>query len=165
MLRPADLVLALRLEHRPKERYEDLSRALVLSLSAAHRGVQRLQLAGLLLPGEKRVNRSALLEFLIHGVRYAFPPVLGPEARGVPTAGALSSLSAELPEGSGAVWPSAEGRSRGPSLVPLYKGVPIAALRDERLHYLLALVDTLRIGQSRERKIGETLLRKALIHG
>ena len=163
-LRSADLGVALRLEHRPEEHYQDLAGALGLSLSASHRSVQRLELSGLLLPGARRVNRSALLEFLVHGVRYAFPPSLGPEVRGVPTAGALPALRGHLPEGLDAVWPSAEGKSRGPALAPLYAGAPAAALRDERLHRLLALVDVLRIGQSRERAIAERMLRGLLMH-
>lgn len=163
-LRAVDLGVALRLEHRPDEHYEDLARALVLSLSASHRAVKRLQQAGLLLPGARRVNRSALLEFLVHGVRYAFPPSLGPEVRGVPTAGALPALREHLPEGLDAAWPSAEGKSRGPALAPLYAGAPEAALHDERLHRLLALVDVLRIGQSRDRGIAERMLRNLLMH-
>lgn len=164
-LRAADLGVALRLEHRPDEHYEDLAGALGLSLSASHRSVRRLQSSGLLLPGARRVNRSALIEFLVHGARYAFPPSLGPEVRGVPTAGALPALRAHLPEGLGAVWPSADGTSRGPALAPLYAGAPAAALHDERLHRLLALVDVLRIGQARERGIAGTMLRNLLIHG
>ena len=77
-LRPVDLGVALRLEHQPDELYEDLAAALGLSLSAAHRSVRRLQLSGLLLPSARRVNRAALLEFLVSGVRYAFPASLGP---------------------------------------------------------------------------------------
>jgi hypothetical protein len=164
-LRAVDLGVALRLEHRPDEHYEDLARALLLSLSASYRCVQRLQVSGLLLPGARRVNRSALIEFLVHGARYAFPPSLGAEVRGVPTAGSLPSIGEHLPEGLNAVWPSAEGRVRGPGLVPLYGGAPVAALHDERLHRLLALVDVMRIGQSRDRKSAETMLRNMLLHG
>jgi hypothetical protein len=164
-LRPVDLGVALRLEHQPDEHYEDLAGALGLSLSASHRSVQRLQLCGLLLPGARRVNRSALLEFLAHGARYAFPASLGAEVRGVPTAGSLPSLREQLPEGLGAVWPSAEGRLRGPAVAPLYEGAPAAALRDERLHRLMALVDVMRLGQPRDRKAGEAELRNMLMHG
>jgi len=164
MLRAADLGVALRLEHQPDEHYEDLGRALGLSLSASHRSVQRLQVSRLLLPGSRRVNRSALLEFLVHGARYAFPPSLGAEVRGVPTAGSLPSVGEQLPEGLNAVWPSAEGRVRGPGLVPLYSGAPVAALHDERLHRLLALVDVMRIGQARDRKSAEAMLRNMLLH-
>lgn len=162
VLRPGDIPVALRLVLHPGELYEDLARALRLSLSAAHRAVRRLEAARLLLPGDRNPNRPALLEFLVHGVRYAFPAEAGAEVRGVPTAGALPEFKGEMPSGSNAVWPSLEGSARGPGLAPLYEGAPAAALADPRLHRLLALVDALRIGQARERRIAERLLRQDL---
>ena len=158
-LRPGDIAVALELVLQPGERYENLSQALRLSLSAAHRAVGRLEAASLLLPRDRHPNKSALLEFLTHGVRYAFPATLGAETRGVPTAGGLPEFSGEMPAGSGAVWPSADGTARGPSVVPLYEGAAAAALADARLHRLLALVDAIRIGPARERRIAERLLR------
>ena len=83
--------------------------------------------------------------------------------RGVPTAGSFASLES-LPQGLHAVWPTAEGKARGPALVPLYEGAPAAALRDERLHLLMALVDVMRIGQPRDRKAGAMQLRNMLLH-
>ena len=151
-------MVALRLALHPNDLYERLADALALSLSAAHRAVNRLLQSGLLLPNERRANKSALQEFLVHGVRYAFPAQLGPETRGVPTAAALVDFADELPTDGGAVWPSIEGEVRGPSLTPLHDGAPGAALRDHRLHRLLALTDALRLGQARERRIAEKLL-------
>jgi len=55
------------------------------------RGARCLERGRLLLPGERRVNRWAILEFLVHGVRSAFPPILGPVASGIPPAGAALS--------------------------------------------------------------------------
>jgi hypothetical protein len=161
-LRPGDVAVALRLAQSPGERYEPLASALGVSLSAAHRAVRRLEAAGLLLPSGRKANRSALLDFLVHGVRYAFPAHLGAEARGVPTAGGLSEFEGQMPRGSGAVWPSADGRARGPSLVPLYGGAPAAAVRDARLHRALALVDALRVGRARERSAAERMLKSEL---
>jgi len=161
-LKPGDIAVALELVLRPGERYEDLSRALRLSLSAAHRAVRRLEAAELLLPTDRHPNKSALLEFLVHGARYAFPAQVGAEVRGVPTAGGLPEFRGEMPAGSVAVWPSVDGTVRGPSIVPLYEGAAAAALADARLHRLLALVDALRIGQARERRIAERLLRSDL---
>jgi hypothetical protein len=158
-LRPGDIAVALELVLRPGERYENLSQALRLSLSAAHRAVRRLEAAELLLPRDRHPNKSALLEFLTHGVRYSFPAMLGAETRGVPTAGGLPEFRGEMPSGSGAVWPSVDGTVRGPSIVPLYEGAAAAALANARLHRLLALVDALRIGPARERSIAERLLR------
>jgi hypothetical protein len=157
-LRPSDVAVALRLGQAPGARYEDLARGLCLGLAEVHRGVRRLQRAGLLLPGERRINRQALLEFLSHGLRYAFPPVLGPETRGIPTAGSAPALVGKVPSGSAVVWPSAEGTSRGASLLPLYEAAPHAALQDDHLYLVLALVDTLRMGQARERRLAQELL-------
>jgi len=161
-LRPSDVAVAIRLAQVPGALYEDLSRGLRLGLAEVHRGVRRLERAGLLLPGERRVNRQALLEFLVHGVRYAFPPVRGPETRGIPTAAAAPALSGKLPRGTSVVWPSTEGRARGESLVPLYDAAPRAALQDGNLYRALALVDALRVGQLRERRLAQELLAQEL---
>jgi hypothetical protein len=157
-LRPSDIAVAIRLGHAPGARYQDLSHDLRLGLAEVHRGVARLEQAGLLLAGERRVNRRALLEFLVHGARYAFPPVLGAETRGIPTAGGAPGLAGKLPARPPVVWPSVNGRVRGASLLPLYDAMPAAALQDDRLYRSLALVDALRIGQSRERRLAQDLL-------
>ena len=51
------------------------------------------------------------------------------------------------------MWPDAEGTVRGEGLRPLYRSVPGAARRDPGLYELLALVDAIRSGRARERKI------------
>jgi len=60
-------------------------------------------------------------------------------------------MSNDLPP----VWPWPEGNTRGIGLEPLYKSVPRAALRDPNLYQFLALVDAIRDGRARERKIAE----------
>jgi len=96
-----------------------------------------------------------LLEFLVHGVKYAFPPKRGALTRGMPTGYAAPPLnkvivdSSELPP----VWPFAEGTVRGEAFEPLYPSVPQAAARDARLYELLALVDAIRDGRARERNL------------
>ena len=47
---------------------------------------------------KKRVNRTALMEFLSHGLRYVFPPERGSMVRGIPTAAAAEPLKSRLPE-------------------------------------------------------------------
>ena len=111
-----------------------------------------------------RLNRSSLLEFLIHVIRYAFPAEIGPPTRGVPTSYAAPPLSkaiadaGELPS----VWQHADGKVRGYSFAPLHKNIPKAALADERLYELLALVDALRNGRARERKVASQQLTRRL---
>jgi hypothetical protein len=88
-----------------------------------------------------------LCEFLVHGLRYAFPPEWSGITRGVPTSYAAPPLSAQFAEGDlPPVWPHSEGTARGEGLAPLYKSVPKAALRDQHLYEWLALVDAIRAG-------------------
>lgn len=170
MLRSQDILIALKLSIPAEDPalqsegpYADLASALVLSPSEAHAAVRRAKLAGLL-NAERRVNRAALLEFLIHGVKYAFPPKRGRLTRGVPTAHAAAPLvklidsEGELPP----VWPDPEGEVRGESFEPLYRSVPKAARLDSKLYELLALVDAIRGGRARERALAEKLLRERL---
>lgn len=165
-LRPFDIAVALRLVLVPEDRYEPMAEALVTSTSAVHRSVARLQQAGLCRAGSRTVARPALREFLLHGARYAFPAVFGPERNGVPTGVAHPGVSRLLPDGADSkplVWPSDAGTERGESLVPLFPGVPAVALRDARMHELLACVDVLRAGSARERRlVGEMLAERVL---
>jgi DNA-binding Lrp family transcriptional regulator len=161
-LRPSDVAVALCLAREPGTHYQDLARRLHLGVAEVHRGVRRLERAGLLQSRERRVNRQALLEFLVHGVRYVFPAVLGPESLGIPTAAAAPNLAGRIPGGPTAVWQDAEGRTRGVSLVPLYRAAPRAALEDAHLYRALALVDVLRLGQLQERRVAQGLLDETL---
>lgn len=161
-LRPLDLVVVLELAcgTGSQRTYAELARAVGLSASEAHQATRRALQAGLLRPGAARTdkpvaNRRALLDFLAHGVRHAFFAVPGPIVRGMPTAHSAPPLSSliqqtdELP----LVWPDAKGTARGRAVEPLYKSVPQAARNNPRLHELLALVDGLRCGDVRERKL------------
>jgi len=100
---------------------------------------------------------EAVEEFFVHGVKYAFPAKRGEMTRGVPTSYAAPPLNREIEPGSEPppVWPFPEGQHRGVSLEPLYKSAPAAALRDPVLYELLALIDALREGRARERKLAE----------
>jgi hypothetical protein len=60
------------------------------------------------------------------------------------------------------VWPHPEGTVRGESLEPLYPSAVDAARRDDALYESLALVDALRIGRARERKLAVELIGKRL---
>ena len=102
-----------------------------------------------------RPVRDALIEFLLHGVKYAYPPEYGALTRGVPTGYAAPPLNKVISGSSDPppVWPYAEGNVRGTAFSPLYPSVPAAALQDPRLYELLALVDAIRAGRARERNL------------
>ena len=162
-LKPQDLVAAIKLALGPSLTYPQLAVGLSLSLSEAHGAVKRAQAAGLLL-SDRQPNRPAILEFVVHGVRYAFPPVRGGITRGMPTAHAVPPLVELIVQDNDPVpvWPDPQGEARGASFKPLYRGAPKAAREDTKLYQCLSLIDALRGGRARERKLAKEHLTRLL---
>ena len=144
--------------------YKELGEALGMSPSEVHTSIKRATKAGLLDPNKRIPNRAALLEFLVHGLRYVFWAERGRMTRGLPTAHAAPPLAALLAQGAGPppVWPDPEGTVRGEELKPLHKAAPQAARKDPALYEFLALADALRSGRARERKLATRELEKRL---
>ena len=162
-MKPQDVCIALALAVEPRRTYVPLATALGLSVSEAHGGVRRLQAAGIV-NEERAVIAAALVEFLVHGLKYVFPPVFGGPALGVPTGVYAPALSAPF-AAAGVdpwVWPTPDGTVRGLELAPLHRGVPKAALKDPALYELFALVDAVRAGKARERNAAAVRLRDIL---
>jgi hypothetical protein len=168
VLKPQDVVVVLKLlgygSNRPS--FAKMANDLAMSPSEVHAAMKRAQ-AARLLHGPELANRpilSALEEFLIHGVKYAFPAERGGPSRGIPTSYAAEPLNRLIALGNEPipVWPYPKGESRGIALAPFYKSLPVAALRDARLYEELALVDAIRDGRARERNLAERELRKIL---
>ena len=163
-LRPQDVVVLVKLLSYPARRPPMAQMGLELSISSSeiHAALKRLALSKLVSSDadENRPLLQAVEEFLVHGVKYAFPARRGEVTRGVPTSYAAPPLNGEIQPGSDLppVWPFPEGPCRGVTLEPLYKTVPAAALRDPVFYETLALVDALREGRARERKLAEKKL-------
>jgi hypothetical protein len=159
VLKPLDIVVLLKLSLVNGERppYLQLANELFLYPSEVYAAIRRARASHLVQgPALKdRLNRSGLLEFLLHGIRYAFPAQHGGMTRGLPTRYAAAPLKQQLTQGGEPppVWPHVEGTVRGWSLAPLHKNVPKAAAADPALHELLALVDAMRDGAAREREL------------
>jgi hypothetical protein len=169
-LKPQDIVLVLKLiaSNLDSWTFSELGEHLAMSASHVFESVERAEAAHLLTtfsapsPAVRRgraqipaPNRGNLKEFLIHGLKYAFPAERGGPTRGIPTAEAAPPLKQHFPQDFPLppVWPYAEGSVRGIELSPLYKNVVYAALRDAKLYELLALIDAIREGRAREREI------------
>ena len=160
-LRPQDVLVLVKLltyeGRRPP--MSQMGQALSISSSEVHAALKRLVLSRLV-SSDANGNRpllDAVEEFLLHGVKYAFPAKRGEVTRGVPTSYAAPPLDKEIQAGSELppVWPFPEGRHRGVTLEPLYKTAPVAALGDPVFYEMLALIDALREGRARERKLAE----------
>jgi hypothetical protein len=166
-LLPRDVVVLVKLVSYEGTRPSIARFAADLSLSPSqvHLSLKRLERSRLIEARGGRPLRRAVEEFLLHGVKYAFPARRGEVTRGVPTAHAAPPLKDQIVESGDLppVWPDAEGDVRGTTLEPLHKAVPKAARKDPILHELLALVDALRDGRARERQIAERELSARLL--
>lgn len=170
ILKPQDILVLLKLVAKGKTpwSYSRLAVDLDMSPAETHAAVQRALGAQLAVPEEKgaRPNIRNLEEFLLHGVRYVFVPDRGELTRGMPTAHSAPPLAQSLVSSDDipVVWPDAKGEVRGEAFSPLYRSVPEAARKDQRLYELLALVDAVRGGRARERQFAEKRLSKRLRH-
>lgn len=160
MLKGQDIVLLLHLVGEPDiGSTQLLADRLGLSAATTHRALHSLAGAGLYDGRRHRVPEAAAEELLIHGVKYMFPPQRGGETRGVPAAWAAPPLVMELADDSlPPVWPHPAGDRRGIALEPLHSVVPELALRDKRLWERFALLDAVRAGDARIRRLAEHAL-------
>ncbi len=175
-LKPQDVLILLKLvgykDKRPP--YSAIASDIGISQSEINASVKRLQWAKLLHPTSRTQSElgespilDAVEEFLIHGVKYAFPVSHGTIVRGMPTSYAAEPLVSQIATGNEPipVWPDPKGTKRGLALMPLYRSVPDAARKDPELYARLALVDAIRDGGARQRKLAEKELIKSLRNG
>jgi hypothetical protein len=168
-LKPQDIVVALKIAliGSGKRTFAHLANELAMPASEVHASTHRSEQAGIIttsLGDGLNIIKPALREFLVHGVRYAFPAVFGGIARGVPTASGGPSLSKLLTmsdEGP-PVWPYVAGEARGPALCPLYPKAPAAAAKDPAFYDFLTLIDAMRVGGARDREIAKAEVEKRL---
>ena len=153
-IKPQDIAVLLKLASLGEKKWQhmDLVAALGLSQTEISFSLNRCRTAGFLDSTKKKVMKTALLEFLVHGLKYVFPALPGPISRGLPTAHSAAPLAGKIvaPAEDMYVWPYENGRARGQSIEPLYEKAPQAAEKDKALYELLALVDAVRAGRARE---------------
>lgn len=148
-----------------------LENSLGISKTEVNSSINRSLSSGLAIKGPEfgrpQPNRRNLYNFIVHGIKFVFPVKPGAIQRGVPTAFAAPMLKNFLMSGGeyDFVWPYANGKEKGQSVEPLFKSVPEAIQKDQRLYEYLSLVDAIRLGKQREAKLaadhlGERLLQR-----
>ena len=80
----------------------------------------------------------------------------------MPTAHSAPPLCDEITSDDVYVWPGAGGRARGASVTPLYEGAISLPEREPDLYRALALVDAVRVGRVRERRLAMKHLERSL---
>jgi hypothetical protein len=171
-LKPQDIVLALWLAVTPEPpATKHLAQALDQPEPEIDASRFRLRVARLLIDqpeGRKdamMIARTRLVDLVIQEIRTAFPAQKGLLARGMPTGLAATPLRTRMLLGTEdlLVWPTDRGSSEGVSLQPLTLSVPGISQKNPHLHQIFALMDVLRTGHARERKLASARLRSLLL--
>lgn len=159
---PFDVALGLRLL-RPAGTIAQLAEELAVAPSQVHGSLARLATASLVRPDGRSANARALGEFVLQGVRYAFPATRGVLTLGVPTAYSAPALAALVDATDVLVWPRTGGEKgvRGFSISPLFARATSLPETSPETYRLLTLVDALRIGDPRTRNAARELLEVA----
>lgn len=154
-MRPHDVVILLKIIAIDNENWmmKDIANTLYISSSEVSESLNRSAWAGLITNDKRSVFKSALFDFITHGLKYVYPQKPGAMVRGIKTAHSAPPLSFEILSNQNYVWPYAEGDSKGFAIEPLHPNVPKACLEDPKLYELLALLDSVRVGTTREQNV------------
>jgi hypothetical protein len=166
MVKDSDVyVLSGLLAHDGAWSYRSLAERLRVPHPVVQRALERAKGADLYSVDRREVHLPHFEEFALHALRFVVPARLGPLTAGVPAAwaaepiaGAIRSSGDEPPP----VWPYAFGRVRGQAIEPLHSAAPEAVENWPELGEVLALLDSLRAGDARVRKVAGDLLSKML---
>lgn len=167
MLSPTDIyVLAGALTNDEDDwTLRELAEKLHVDHTLVHRSLKRAENADLYRSDSKLVNRANFEELKIHALRFFAPGQLGGLTRGIPAAWAappISSIIHQSQREPQPVWPDAQGTVRGQALQPLHPAA-VQAVRDEpALAHLLAILDSLRVGDVRVREVAAAELQDTL---
>lgn len=167
-LKPHDVVVACQIAIWPEETwtYEKVGASLRISTSEIFNVLRRCRHAKLVAKTESsaQVNKTHLLDFILHGVPTAFYPKRIEVVKGVLTAmhaplfRSRFTTDRDIPT----VWPMVKGKDMGEGLLPLYPTVPAICQQNETLYNLLSAIDVLRIGKQREKDAAASVLASIL---
>jgi hypothetical protein len=160
-------VLAGALAERNPATLRELAATLAVDHTLVHRALQRAATAGLYSTAGKQVNHASFEELIVHAARFIVPTGLGELTRGVPAAWAAEPISTLIRQSSSEpppVWPDVRGEVRGQALQPLHPAAIQACRANPELKRLLAIIDSIRAGDARVRKVAANALHDRLRH-
>lgn len=164
-MRPHDVVILLKILINKDLgwTYRDLAASLYLSTSEISESLNRSHMGGLVDENKRIVYRQTLMDFIQYGLHSVFPALPGTIVTGIPTAHSYPFYSQQFASEINYVWPDEEGTIRGLSIPPLYKSVVKAVKSDELLYKLLASLDIIRVGKTRELQVALTVLTQTIL--
>ena len=139
-----------------------LAEELRVSTAGLSRSLDRLDFARLIHRPDLTIVKPHVEEYLAHSLRYVFPVRLGTKVRGVPTAHSAPPLRDEIASQETYVWSADFGKTSGLEVIPLHENVPALSIAYPSLYPVFAVLDAIRIGRSRERRLAVRYLKEWL---
>lgn len=165
-MRPQDIVVLIKiiLLEGQEWQFQDIARAIFISPAEVSESVNRSAFAGLINHERRKVFRNAFFEFLQFGMPYVFPQAPGPMTKGMATGHSHKYFKSSIVSNEIYVWPDPNGKDYGQAIEPLYYNQVKAAKDDNQLYEILAMLDVIRVGKNREKKVAVNYLRKLLLN-
>jgi biotin operon repressor len=145
-----------------KPSQKEISEKLDISRAAVSYSIDRCIGLNILDKKKYQVRKQAFLEFIFYGLPYIYPAVKGSIVKGIPTGVSAYPLNQSFSPDPGYVWPTEHATHSGIAIEPLYPSIPLVALNEPRLYEICALVDAVRIGQTREKVEAYRLLKEII---
>jgi len=140
-----------------------ISRELEISESEVSESLYRSAYAGLVEDVKlKKINKRALLDFVLCGLKYVFPAHPGAIGRGIPTAHSAQPLKEKIVSDENYIWEHPNGTMRGQIIKPLFNSVPFVVENSQNLYELMSLIDGIRTGSPRIVSLATEMLEKRI---
>lgn len=163
-LRPQDIIVAIAILKWGQETPQKvLAEKLYLSPAEIVKSLKRLENSQLL-DTAKKVDKSALLNFIKYGLRIAFPAQVGSLRKGIKTSLSNIRLQKSLKKKPDIsyVWETNNGKAVGQAVTPLYPGVCNLAHKDKDFYELISSIEAVRLENKEVSKIAVKHLTLAL---
>ncbi|GAB3511051.1 hypothetical protein [Emticicia fontis] len=148
----------------PLANNKKIAQMLNISESEVSESLHRSSFSGLIdSPKRKKINKKALMDFLLYGIKYVFPTRPGSIVRGIATAHSAEPLKSIIVSEEYYVWEHPEGNIRGQIIEPLYPTIPSIVSQNNKLYELLSLIDAIRTGTARVFKIASEEMDKRFV--
>ena len=166
-LRSQDIVIAVKILQMPHSKwsFESLGETIGIGHNQAHLAFKRLIACNLISHEFRRPIKNNLVEFLVHGVRYVFPPQWVENTCGIPTAASAPIFEGKLVSNEVIVWP-AKGYKRlakGRGLMPIHDSAMSASKSDPKCYDILAAIEAVRSGGAREREVASSVVKDLIV--
>lgn len=165
VLKPQDIVVLGKLvtdEVWPTQK--EIANALELSQSEISHSLKTLEQVGLINISQKRINKLAVLEFIVHAIKFFYPSEKQGIGRGIKVGPSYSYFSKRVHSDEfDYVWPDPDGEAKGVIVSPLLTRFSKTIKENEKLLLFLNVIEVFRgLGGVRHQQEAQKALKELI---